>query len=352
MLVLLADEEEQLALVLVEFARDEDRAADREPEVPLVERGNDRIGQLVALEILAGGVAVDPGVGVEAVVAAVGVSRSVEVPGSALGHGADLRADRPAVLGLVVRGEDLDLLDRVDADRHHRTAVVAGVDVGDAIEGHVVGARTLSVGAQVLGFDAGGVRHAVRDHSGGEEGHVEETATVDRDLLHALAGNREGAFGARGLQESRIRGDADRLGETAQFDGDGAERHPVVGIDDQLGPRRRLEPVGLDQERVGLRRHVGEHEVPGLADGGGETVPRSSLVRVTTAVGMPAPCGSFTDPETVPLVVWAARGKALMATNAMAAIARLNSPACCLTRGIGLNRLLMSRSASLCMGSP
>ena len=272
-LVLLAEEEEELRAVGVELAGDEDRSPQRVAEVPLVELRHRRVGERVARGVLARGVAVDPGVGVVLVVALEQVSRAVEVASAALGHRDHLGADGPAVLGLVVGREDLELLDGVEADRHHGAAVVAGVHVRHAVDLHVVLAGALAVGAHGLRLLSGGRGLAVHDHPGGEEGEAEEPAAVHRDVLDHLALNRVGALGALGLQLGGGRGDGDGLAQRAELEDDDTHGQAIVRVDGQRAPLGGLEAVGRDPQRVGLGRDVGEHEVPGAVDHSGQDCP-------------------------------------------------------------------------------
>ena len=131
----LAPEEEQLLLVLVE-TRERDRPAERVAGV--VARGL-RLRDLRRLAL------VQIRVGVPVRAPSVPVAGAVERLRAALGDDLQLAADGAPVLGLVGVGQDLELGDGVDVRRRHVAAVVAGVDVGDAVDRDVVRVRPLAV---------------------------------------------------------------------------------------------------------------------------------------------------------------------------------------------------------------
>src|SRR5262249_13708190 len=116
----LAPEEEQLLAALEDFG-DIDWSAERAAQVVEPEK--------IARETVA---IILPVVGVEAVVAVEPVSATVEIGGAALGQHVDLRAHRPAIFGLVDAGENLELLNGVQAERDVDAAVGPGVNVADA----------------------------------------------------------------------------------------------------------------------------------------------------------------------------------------------------------------------------
>ncbi len=66
---------------------------------------------------------------------------------AALGHDLDVAASRTAVLGLIVRGQNLELSDVVQGQRDVLRAVRSGVDIGRAVDRQVVliGARAVDV---------------------------------------------------------------------------------------------------------------------------------------------------------------------------------------------------------------
>ena len=84
----------------------------------------------------------------------------MEIARAAARHGADLRASGASILGLIVRGQDLELGNRVEHDRKH-LAVIARVHRRHAVELEIVGA-----GAQTVGADIGDVTRCARAGSG------------------------------------------------------------------------------------------------------------------------------------------------------------------------------------------
>ena len=131
-------------LSVVERAGDVDRPAQRVAVV--VARGLGLLDEpSVAHRRRGGGPLVRPAVRVPVRPPAVPVARAVEGLGAALGHDLDLAAHRAPVFGLVGVGEDLELGHRVDVGGGHVAAVVAGVDVGHAVDRHVVRVRPLPV---------------------------------------------------------------------------------------------------------------------------------------------------------------------------------------------------------------
>ena len=96
--------------------------------------------------------------GVEAVVAAESVRGAVEIASSAAGHGTDLGARRPAVFGLVVGGEHLELGDRIQVEAEER-AVVAGVYYNRLQDNMALDADPSVIYAELLQGTYGGALH-------------------------------------------------------------------------------------------------------------------------------------------------------------------------------------------------
>ena len=92
-----------------------------------------------------------PGVRVQALVAVVLEDVPVEVAAAALGHEADLAARGAAVLGRVARGQDLDLLHRVDVGEADVRARRTRAERRHAVEGQdvLVGAAAVDDPAAV-----------------------------------------------------------------------------------------------------------------------------------------------------------------------------------------------------------
>src|SRR5262249_40872701 len=109
----LAKRPEQFAAVSIEFSeRQKNRTAQSVAILVIAKRAWLAlliVGKQVARASGCVGLA-SPRVGIEGRVAKVLVERPVKVVGSALGDNADLSASGPAVFGVVVGGENLDLL--------------------------------------------------------------------------------------------------------------------------------------------------------------------------------------------------------------------------------------------------
>src|SRR5690606_3657676 len=123
------------------------------------------------------------------------VDRPVEAVGAALGHGRDLQARRPAVLGLVALRQHLDLGNRLDVHLQH-LAVVARVHGRDAVHHDVVLARAADAGPVLAGTAA----HARNERD--ERGEV--AVATHRQAFDLRRGHRERAFTALRLDDGRL----------------------------------------------------------------------------------------------------------------------------------------------------
>ena len=202
----LAPEEEEPPLVRIERAGDVDGTADGVAAVVAARFRFRRIRPVV-----------EPRVRVPIGAAAVPVARAMEVLRAALGDDLHLTADRAAVLGLVGVREDLELRDGVDIERRHVAAVVAGVDVGDAVDRHVVRVRALPVHGEAADCRRRLSAHSLLHDAGYErrEGH-ERTLTAG-DVLQRLAVECEGALAGRRLQLRNTARDRDFFRHLADF---------------------------------------------------------------------------------------------------------------------------------------
>ena len=229
-------EEEQLVVA----ARPADRAADRVAQILFVqlrlrvaveERGAaDRIPLRAAKDV---------------------VRRSPEAVRAALGDGADLDAARAAVLRLVVRDEHLDFRDRLDVHLEEDT-VVAGVHRGHSVHHDVV----------VAAARGRAVADAARPaHAGRQRRQRREAAVANRQVFDRLRRDRERPLAALRLNERRFGRHQHRLGQAADFDRERAQTHAVAGADADAAAPEGLEALHDDLQRVGVRRHVGEHEI-------------------------------------------------------------------------------------------
>src|SRR5437764_15407649 len=114
---------------------------------------------------------------------------SMPLIGTALGGDCDLSTGGFSKLCLVIRGKDLHFLDRVGIDGDVGSTVVAGVDVGSAVDGEfvLIGARAV----HVEGIDASGARSMAVDHSrdAWNQSHIiKHVAPIQAQLAQLLAG--------------------------------------------------------------------------------------------------------------------------------------------------------------------
>src|SRR5262249_7761055 len=151
LLPLLRPEKEEFVFVLIETAE--------RPEDAL--RQIDRPSDVIALIVVAVEIAradfravgaesfgvVEKAIRVEPFMAMEPVARAVKVFGAAFGHDLYRTAGRASVFGLVVRGQNLELGDVVEHQRHVQRTVRPGVEVGRAVHGQVmlIGARAVDV---------------------------------------------------------------------------------------------------------------------------------------------------------------------------------------------------------------
>src|SRR5205814_2487592 len=101
--------------------------------------------------------------------AVIPVTAAVEGVAAALGHERNLSSDAAPILSLVAAGEHLEFRDGVDADADVHTAVVAGIDVADAVNGELILRGARAVHRERVGAGAG-TAHGVR--SAGCERHA------------------------------------------------------------------------------------------------------------------------------------------------------------------------------------
>src|SRR5438876_3871111 len=66
------------------------------------------------------------------------VAAAVKFVRAAFGNHTDLGSRRTSILSLIIRGENLELFDCIDTDGGKLIAVIAGVDIADAIQRQVV----------------------------------------------------------------------------------------------------------------------------------------------------------------------------------------------------------------------
>ena len=227
-LVLQADEEEELVAVLVEVGAGQEQGA-REVEARVL---------IVALRPRHVGHRVRAIVGRHPPVAPVVVGRAVEGGRAALGHRGDLDG-RVAELRRVVAGLDLHLVHHVGVHVHHHPAVAAGVDhvrtVHDRADGGAPGPvharveQVVRAPAETHGLEA----LLVVDYAGEDAQKLEGAAPDDGQVLDLVG--RDGA-----LASPRVVADDGALG----LDGDG------LGALAQVQPAGEVQAVARAQVEV------------------------------------------------------------------------------------------------------
>src|SRR6185312_2756253 len=116
----------------------------------------------------------------------------MKVPGSTLGHHADLATGGIAILRLIIRGHDLHLLGRIDAGDADDGAVATGTDGGSAVKEHRRILRASTVDLEWIAAANREIKVAERRtgaHSGDQRAHVERIAPVELLIADLLARN-------------------------------------------------------------------------------------------------------------------------------------------------------------------
>ena len=206
-------------------------------------------------------------VGIQAIIAVEEAAVAMPLIGAALGDQGNLSAGRLAELRLVVRGQDLYFLDRIQIDGDMGPAVVACVHVRRAVNGEfvLVGARAIDV----VGIQAarGGLVCIERPRHSRDELHiVEHVAAVESDCIDLLPGDHIGTLARIGLQLhlANVRSDADGIGccSNGQYQFAGVQ----FGSGTQHKSRRLqlLEPRRLNFDGVGSGVQSGRGELTAI----------------------------------------------------------------------------------------
>src|SRR5262245_47743835 len=257
--ILLVDEEEELPLLL--RADERHRAA----EIPTVVVEAVQWARESILRAAAR--VVEEGVGVQAVVAAeVATGAMVFVRARARGERDETSAGT-AILSLIIRGENLDLFERVRIDRDQSARVVAQIVVGHAVNRVLV----LGVARAVNGEAAGNVGdgrssapggRAAGDNAGNEPRQINRIAPVETDAAKLLARNQVGALARLGLdlQLARVSLNLNRLSHLADFEREVARVELVRRAQNDVALLYLLEALLLDADRVYAGRKLGRDE--------------------------------------------------------------------------------------------
>ena len=115
---------------------------------------------------------------------------SMPLIGTALGGDRDLSAGGFSKLRLVIRGKNLHLLDRVGIDGDVGSTVVAGVDVGSAVDGEfvLIGARAVDI-ERVNAAGPGNLAVEVAHDSGDDTHEIEDVPAVESKVIELVAGD-------------------------------------------------------------------------------------------------------------------------------------------------------------------
>ena len=200
---------------------------------------------------------------------------AAQLTGARLQRGVHDRPAGAAVFGAERAGENLDLVDRVDRRLDDVGDAAEEVDVAgvvvDAVEQVVVLRRPHAVGREHQRRARAGLR---RHDAGDQPGEHRVVAPVDRQVLDRVGFQRLADRAAAGLQQRRLRGHDDLIGQAARLQRD-IDQRLLLNADRDAAAHRFLEALELDFDRVGagadgredvgavLTRHRSEHE--GLA---------------------------------------------------------------------------------------
>src|SRR5262245_35009248 len=128
------------------------------------------------------------------------ITGAVELARAALGHDLDRAAARTAILGLKVRGQQLELRDVVERERDVLRAVRPGVNVGGAVNRQVIFAHSGSVNVYVAEpAGAGSGETGGGDHAGRELEQVQVIAPIDGEVLNLLIVDSRALFARLGF---------------------------------------------------------------------------------------------------------------------------------------------------------
>src|SRR5579872_4312646 len=88
---------------------------------------------------------IDERVGIQIVVTVIDVAAAVKFIGSAFRDKGDLCAGVPAILGLVLTGQNLEFGHGVDADGHILAVIGACIDISYSVDGQLIACTAVTV---------------------------------------------------------------------------------------------------------------------------------------------------------------------------------------------------------------
>ncbi len=174
-------------------------------------------------------------------------------------------------MGLVGAGQDLEFLNRIEAQGDILGAVGSGVDIPNTIDGQLV-----LVGAGAIHGDAAkpasprGLQVDGAYHSGNQLYQVKVAAAVYGNVLYLLIHQRIGTLGALELHGSRRRGNLHDLRHLSERHRQLPDREVVIPVDRHFLPLDCLESLAPNNNRIRARRNLGKNKVSQIVSLGGQ----------------------------------------------------------------------------------
>ena len=142
------------------------------------------------------------------------------------------------------------------------------------------------------------LRIAGLDHARRGDRREEGVAAEDRQVLQRLLVERRRLRRAGALDERRLAGDGDLLGDRADLERE-VEHGRLLRADAEAFRSSVLKPGQRDADRVGARQHAGKRVLADFVRHRRALALVSSLTRITSAPGI-TPCASRTAPRNAP----------------------------------------------------
>src|SRR5262245_11703238 len=175
---------------------------------------------------------IEPIVGIEAFMAVKPSTTAVKFACSILCRDYQLATGGIAVFGLIVGGKDFDFGDCVRIDCDVQRAIIAGIDIGRAVNGELVLIAAGSIDIECI--QAATVRDLpvkFTDYTGNHFHKVDDVAAVKRQTIELFRSNQVGTLARVGLQLqlSTVGCDSDRLVSASHFESKIPGITPVSG---------------------------------------------------------------------------------------------------------------------------
>ena len=203
---------------------------------------------------------------------------AVEFLGAAFGDDGDGATGVAAVFGGVVGLEDFDFGDGIHGGHGVDGAVGTGVQVSDAVDGHVLGVAAAAGDVEIADGGGGGGFAGVGgvDDAGEEADGVHDVATFEGHGFDVGGGEGACFFGGAEGDGDGFGFDGDGFGSLADFEFDGAEGALGAGGDFDVGLFVLVEAGGVDFEGIGGGGEIGEGEEAGFI-GAGEALEAGAV---------------------------------------------------------------------------